>query len=149
MCAIDSRSFMTCEGRGLLALIDVILQEAAKSKSKLSAGDLMPDRTTISRYVTTEAAGLRKELAPGIKESIGLRGGSMTTDMWTEDYNKTSYMSLTYHSVQNMQVHNSIYFKQLKMRLENVVCNFNLIRDTSFKHLVDQINIKPNVINSD
>ncbi|OWA52869.1 putative Transposable element Hobo transposase [Hypsibius exemplaris] len=102
MFAKDSRAFSIVEGSGFKAFVDVILLEAAKSKTLLTVSDLLCEPRTVSRNVTTEANRLRVEVGEKVRAAIKSFGGGMTTDMWTEDYNKTAFMSLTYHYRQSI-----------------------------------------------
>ena len=75
----------------------------------LSVDDLFPHTTTISRNILKKAETIKAELASKLKRIFELTVGVFTTDMWTDDYRKISYISLTVHYIDdNWQLNEQI-----------------------------------------
>ncbi len=65
----------------------------------MSAKKLLPDPKTISRRCQEKATTKRKAIVAEIQEMIHSDNVGMTTDMWTDDYRKVSYMAITCHFI--------------------------------------------------
>ena len=75
----------------------------------LSVDDLFLHPTTISRNVIKEAESVKSTLTLKLKDIFQLVGRAFTTDMWTDDYRKISYISLTVHYIdENWQLKEQI-----------------------------------------
>lgn len=61
----------------------------------VAAQDVLPDPTTVSKRCHEMAKEERKRLVAQLNEEVKTIG--MTTDIWTEDYHKLSYMAITCH----------------------------------------------------
>lgn len=59
--------------------------------------DALPHPTTVSRHIEGKAQALQSSVAMEIKPIIETYGCAITTDIWTEDYHKTSFISSTIH----------------------------------------------------
>lgn len=98
-CCKDIRPFRCIEGRGFVELAQQLINVGATYGS-VAAQDVLPDPTTISRrchsLATEKRANLVQQLN-GILAEVNSIG--MTTDIWTEDYHKLSYMTITCHFV--------------------------------------------------
>lgn len=59
--------------------------------------DALPHPTTVTRHIEGKAQALQSSVAMEIKPIIERYGCAITTDIWTEDYHKTSFISSTIH----------------------------------------------------
>ncbi|GAU98141.1 hypothetical protein RvY_09322 [Ramazzottius varieornatus] len=97
-CARDNRSFEEIKGRGFKDLINEVTDIAFKYNSgKFTAEELLPDQTTVSRYVGKEAERLRQKLLAKTKPIRTVLGGGITLEFWEEEYTKNSYLGVTAH----------------------------------------------------
>jgi len=97
----DIRSFETVAGDGLIALAQSLINIGAKC-GQVSANDILPHPTTVSWCVTDLASNLKDDVVkPELCVSLNKWGGSITTDMWTECYMQTSYITITAHYITN------------------------------------------------
>lgn len=63
---------------------------------------MIPHRTTISRQVDLRAKAIKNDVViPEIKKYVNRWGGSITSDMWTEGYTQTPYITVTCHYINN------------------------------------------------
>lgn len=97
-CCEDIRPFRTVAGPGFTKLAQELINIGA-THGRLSAEKVLPDPTTISRRCLDMAATQREKLVAEIKEVLCSVNVGMTTDMWTDDYRKVSYMAITCHFV--------------------------------------------------
>jgi len=66
----------------------------------VSAKDVLPHPTTVSRRISDVAAKIRHDVVlPDIRNCLNKWGGGITTDMWTESYRQVSYITVTVHYV--------------------------------------------------
>jgi len=67
---------------------------------QVSAKDVLPHPTTVSRKITDVAAKVKQEtVMPEIQNCLNKWGGGITTDMWTESYKQVSYITVTVHYI--------------------------------------------------
>ncbi len=95
-CCEEIQPFQTVAGGGFIKLAQELINIGA-AYGRLSAKKLLPDPTTISRRCQEKATTIRKAIVAEIKEVIRSVNVGMTTDMWTDDYRKVSYMAITCH----------------------------------------------------
>jgi uncharacterized protein involved in tolerance to divalent cations len=95
----DIRPFETVSGVGFIALAQSLINIGVKH-GQVSASDVLPHPTTVSRRVHDVAEKLKKDVVqPEIEACIKKWGGASTTDMWTESYTQSSYITVTVHYV--------------------------------------------------
>ncbi|GAU88402.1 hypothetical protein RvY_01110 [Ramazzottius varieornatus] len=58
---------------------------------------MLPDPTTISNYVGSEARKIRESLLKEIRPILRMNGGGITLDFWEEEYTKVSFLDCTVH----------------------------------------------------
>lgn len=97
-CCMDIRPFETVTGVGFRELAQEFINVGA-TYGRISASDVLPDPTTISRRCKIMASERRGGTVEEIKEVMSLINIGMTTDMWTDDFRKMSYMAITCHYV--------------------------------------------------
>ena len=124
----------------------------------LSVDDLFLYPITISRNVMKEAELVKSTLTLKLKDIFQLVGGAFTTDMWTDDYRKISYISLTVHYIdENWQLKEQILAaskfpdakhtaEQIKKTILGILKNYNLVPDITMKKFVFVTNSKANFI---
>ena len=99
----DIRPFEIISGQGFREYSQELINIGATYGS-LSVDDLLPHPTTVSRNVIKDAELVKATLASNLKIIFQEVGGAFTTDMWTDDYRKISYISLTVHYIENWQL---------------------------------------------
>ncbi|KAL1429775.1 hypothetical protein MTO96_015763 [Rhipicephalus appendiculatus] len=92
------RPFDVVRDEGFLKIADELVAAGARYGT-LSAKELLPHPTTVSRKAAEVASSLRERLRPEIKAAMEHGRGSTTVDMWTDDYKKTAYATATVHYV--------------------------------------------------
>ncbi|GAV01545.1 hypothetical protein RvY_12241 [Ramazzottius varieornatus] len=97
-CALDSRAFRVCEGKGFELMIVTVLGIARKHKgAPFPARELLPSAATVGTSVTNQAKALRKISVPKLKKILTTRGVCISLDGWTEDYTKTKFVGFIIH----------------------------------------------------
>ncbi len=66
---------------------------------RVSAESVLPDPTTISRRCKEAAASKRQTVVKEILDILCDINVGMTTDMWTDDYRKNSFLTITCHYI--------------------------------------------------
>ncbi len=111
----------------------------------LSVDNLFSYPTTISRNVIKEAELVKSKLAIKLKVVFKLVSSSFTTDMWTDNYRKISYISLIVHYInENWQIKEQVLaiskFLKIKHIAElirkivlDILKNYNLIPEITIK----------------
>ncbi|CAJ0851345.1 4781_t:CDS:2, partial [Entrophospora sp. SA101] len=74
----------------------------------ISIDNLLPHPTTVSRNVIKAAESIKSSLAGKLTDIFQKTGGAFTTDLWTDDYNKISYISLTVHYIENWDLKDQV-----------------------------------------
>ncbi len=97
-CCRDIRSFHTVAGRGFVDLAQDLINVGA-TYGRVSAESVLPDPTTISRRCKEAAASKRQTVVKEISDILCDINVGMTTDMWTDDYRKNSFLTITCHYI--------------------------------------------------
>ena len=97
-CAKDIRAFEEVAGGGFQQLAQRLIKVGA-TYGLLDASKVLPHPTTISRTTGIVAEERRQKLVQEIRDVSSSINIGMTTDMWTDDYKKTSYLTITCHYV--------------------------------------------------
>ncbi|KAL2091651.1 hypothetical protein ACEWY4_013914 [Coilia grayii] len=100
VCCLDIRPYDLVAGKGFSDILQHFVNVAAKY-GKFDVNDILPHPTTVSRHVEGRAQALRASVAAEIKPIIETYGCAITTDIWTEDYHKCSFISGTIHYTNN------------------------------------------------
>lgn len=97
--AKDLRPYFALECEGLLDLCEASMKFGQKyrraGRSDLSLA--LPSRNTVKDAVCKFADDTRKSIADLLKQAIKFGGVAATTDTWTDDYRKTSYICVVAH----------------------------------------------------
>lgn len=94
MCGKDLRPFNFVQGEGFSEVAQVLINIGAKY-GKIDAALVLPHRTTISRHINEVACTIRQAMIPKIKKAIALKQCTMTCDLWTDNYRKLHYLTVT------------------------------------------------------
>ncbi|KAL0162267.1 hypothetical protein M9458_041663 [Cirrhinus mrigala] len=98
-CCKDIRPFRSIEGGGFVELAQQLINVGATYGS-VAAQDVLPDPTTVSKRCRELATEKRKKLVEQLNDVLTeVNSIGMTTNIWTEDYHKLSYMTITCHFV--------------------------------------------------
>jgi hypothetical protein len=140
----DLRPFEIILGQGFREFSQEMINIGAKYGS-LQVDKLFPHPTTVCRNVIKEAELVKTDLIFKLKDVFQLIGGAFTTDMWTDDYRKISYISLTVHYIdENWQLKEQILAaskfpnvshtaEQIKKVILNILKSYNLIPEITMK----------------
>ncbi|KAH7933304.1 hypothetical protein HPB49_011314 [Dermacentor silvarum] len=82
---------------GFFSLADELIVVGAR-RGIVPAKDVLPHPTTVSRKVAEVADTLRESLKPDIHKAMEERC-ACKVDMWTDDYKKVAYTSVTVHYI--------------------------------------------------
>jgi hypothetical protein len=96
----DLRSFETIVGLGFQELAQEFIK-IGSIHGNIPIEELLPHPTTVSRNILKEAELVKSALAESLLEFFQISGGAFTTDCWTDNYRKISYISLTVHFIDN------------------------------------------------
>lgn len=140
----DIRPFEIIAGQGFREFTQEMINIGA-TYGALSVDNLLPHPTTLSRNVIKSAESAKNELKSKLKYVFELIGGAFTTDMWTDDYRKVSYISLTVHYIdENWQMNEQILAaskfpdvshtaEQIKKVVLGILSSYNLIPEITMK----------------
>lgn len=95
----DIRPYIAVQGNGLLDLCFACV-EFGKKYRKATHEDLvtsMPSRNTVRNTVTEIAERSRKDISKLFKKAIATGGIGATTDTWSDDFMKRTYISVVAH----------------------------------------------------
>lgn len=105
-CSKDIRPFEIIKGLGFKKLCQSLIQIGAQY-GNIKVDDILPHPTTISRHLIETAECIRQKLLPEISAVMELGICAATTDMWTDDYKKIPYITLTIQFIDNRWVLNT------------------------------------------
>lgn len=98
LCVKDVKPFSIIEGSGMKEYTKSCIEIGAKYGKHVSLNSMLPCSNTISNNVTE----LYNKLIPIIRSELELlENMAATTDIWTDDHKKISYLSLTVHYILN------------------------------------------------
>jgi hypothetical protein len=107
-------------GSGFIQLAQSLIDIGA-SYGSVSAAEVLSHPTTVSRRLTTVPENKREQILPEIKDAILDGCAAGTTDLWTDDYKKIAYSTMTVHYIsKNWELKNRVLF----------TCDFPLERKT-------------------
>jgi hypothetical protein len=153
MCALDLRPFYTVSSAGFRG-IQQALDIGFESKTPLFADDVLCDRTTIKRNCQSHKDSALESLLKDYKDHVvdGLIMGA-TTDLWTDNDSKKSYISVTLHRIDEyFRLHDRTLavneFDGESHTAPNILANFNSIIEP-FITLDGEIHTDMIVVNTD
>jgi len=98
MCVGDIRSFATFHGSHFENVIQTVVDLVAEN-GRIDAAQLISHPTTISRAVSSLADQKRHEIMPEIRRVMQRGMCAATTDLWTEDFSRRHYVTVTLHYI--------------------------------------------------
>ena len=75
------------------------LVDTAAAIGRFNVKEILPHPTTVSRHLDERAQTVRRALVDDMLATIEKHGCAVTTDIWTENYRKTSFLSATIHYI--------------------------------------------------
>ena len=93
-CAADLRPFESISGKGFLSLAQSLI-DLGSVYGEQQAADVITHPTTVSRRLGESAELLRVKILPDIIKALENGTIAATTDMWTDDFKKARYTTLT------------------------------------------------------
>lgn len=95
-CAKDIRPMEIVSGKGFMRLVQHIMSIGA-TYGNIDISTILPHPTTVSRNVAKVKKEIHQKIFPIIEKAMEKGECSATTDMWTEDYKKKAFITLTVH----------------------------------------------------
>ncbi|KAL0179893.1 hypothetical protein M9458_025335, partial [Cirrhinus mrigala] len=97
-CCKDIRPFYVLSGHGFQALAQELINVGG-TYGRVSAQSILPHHSTVSKACIEKADERREVLAQTLKDALKNGDVAMSTDMWTDDYKKISYIAITCHYI--------------------------------------------------
>lgn len=95
--AQDMRPYASVSGAGFVNLAETLIQAGARY-GNVSAKDILPNPSTVSKHTHIIAEEKRNELSIYF-EKKSLQGVAITTDIWTDNHKKQSYLGVNVHYI--------------------------------------------------
>lgn len=96
-CCQDLRPFSVVKGEGFKCLAQELIN-VGSTFGRVPVDSVLPHYTTVSKACTVKAEEKRKMLIERVKTALASGYNvAMSTDMWTDDFRKMSYMAITCH----------------------------------------------------
>ncbi len=95
-CALDVRPMETIAGDGFIRLAQYLVSLGA-TYGNFDVSTVLPHPTTVSRHIHSVKMNLHEKMFPIIDRAMKNGECSASTDMWTEDYKKRSFVTMTVH----------------------------------------------------
>ena len=97
MCCEDIRPFDIVSGNGFHGLAQGLINIGARY-GRVDASSVLPHRQTICDHAKKTAKEKKEILSKEVNTALGC-GIAITTDMWTDDFNKRAYSAFTTHFI--------------------------------------------------
>lgn len=136
----DDRSYMAIEGNGLkqLVIAAVKIGQLNPNLQPMDVEENLPSRVTVQRNIERRIPEIKAMMISKIHEAMELSGSiACTSDMWTDRYKQTSYMSLTCH-ISRLTESNIVYERFLIGFME--VDEDNKTHEVVQQYLFDKLN---------
>lgn len=104
-CVMDGVPFQKVEGDGFLNLIEEIVNVTLKYRSQIDVRATIPKSRTVSNNVATIFNEQQKQIIDHFRK---VEFFGVTTDMWTDDHKKSSFMAVTVHYIFNATLNERI-----------------------------------------
>ncbi|KAL4097820.1 hypothetical protein QTP88_022528 [Uroleucon formosanum] len=107
-CCMDIKPMYSIEGEGFKQFGQFLLDVGAKY-GKIDIADILPHPTTVSRHIETTTKELRNNIFKDLFFIIEKKYCASTCDLWTDDFRRNSYMSITLHYIDdNWELNNRL-----------------------------------------
>lgn len=93
----DCRPFSSVSGSRFKEIVKHFIKIGATYGECVDVDDMLPDATTISRKCQKEAEECKANISKELKEVVCSGGVSITTDLWTDNYVKRTFLGATLH----------------------------------------------------
>lgn len=128
--------FSVIHGEGFKKITNEVLKIGSKYGQNIDVDHMLPHRTTLSRNISK----VYDFFLPKIKEELNaVQFGAITTDLWTDQYRRLSYISLTVQYMKNFEIVDRIlavshfdYNRQTAANIENKI-----------QHTLEDLTINP------
>lgn len=108
-CCMDIRPMSAIEGNGFKNFGQFLLGVGAKF-GKIDINDILPHPTTVTRHINKTTNEFRNNIFKNLFFIINKKYCASTCDMWTDNYRKNSYMSITLHYIDdNWKLNNRLF----------------------------------------
>lgn len=97
-CSLDIRPMSAIKGLGFCEISQFFLDTGAKY-GYTDLNDILPHPTTVSRHIISTATKIRKIFFKEVYSLIDGKYCASTCDMWTDNYKKNNYMTITIHFI--------------------------------------------------
>jgi len=97
-CSLDIRPMLAIKGPGFCEIGQFFLDIGSRYGST-DIHDILPHPTTVSRHIVSTATKIRKVFFKEVYSLINDKYCASTCDMWTDNYKKNNYMSITIHFI--------------------------------------------------
>ncbi|KAL4085475.1 hypothetical protein QTP88_027333 [Uroleucon formosanum] len=109
-CSLDIRPMSAIKGLGFCEISQFFLDTGAKY-GYTDLNDILPHPTTVSRHIISTATKIRKIFFKEVYSLIDGKYCASTCDMWTDNYKKNNYMTITIHFIDDQWLlHNRILY---------------------------------------
>ena len=110
--AKDMRPFSVLDGNGMKAFSQCLINAGAMY-GQVDCSEILPSRNTLSKALRETAVSEREKLISLVIKAIEDNGGvATTTDLWTDNHIRQSYISCTVQFVKGDTVKNCAIFWQ-------------------------------------
>ncbi|KAL4147980.1 hypothetical protein QTP88_002288 [Uroleucon formosanum] len=107
---LDIRPMSAIKGLGFCEISQFFLDTRAKY-GYTDLNDILPHPTTVSRHIISTATKIRKIFFKEVYSLIDGKYCASTCDMWTDNYKKNNYMTITIHFIDDQWLlHNRILY---------------------------------------
>lgn len=97
-CGKDTRPMEIITGDGFKNLAQFFVEVGAMH-GNIDVTKVLPHPTTVSRHINDVKTNVHEEIFPVIRNAMLNNECSATTDMWTDDFKKNSFISMTVHFI--------------------------------------------------
>lgn len=107
-CSMDIKPKYSIEGEGFKQLGQFLLDVGAKY-GKIDIADILLHPTTVSRHIETTTKEIRNNIFKDLFFIIEKKYCASTCDLWTDNFRRNSYMSVTLHYIDdNWELNNRL-----------------------------------------
>ena len=111
----DLRAFTAIEGDGMKVLAQAFIEIGYKY-GKVDASKVLPCANTVKKYTMQRASSALEATKKVLKKPFAEFKLAFSTDLWTSDYRKTSYLDLTAYWIDDdFQMHSQVGFICLRL----------------------------------
>jgi hypothetical protein len=105
----DGVPFNAVAGTGFKKVIKLAIENGDRYGGNLNLDHLLPHPTSISRKITKLREYHHQEIVDAIRNQDKI-GAAITSDLYTDDYKKRSYLSATFSYIKNDLLYNRVLF---------------------------------------